>query len=167
MPAESLTGQHPGLGHHGFDRLKDPIRTLRSRQPTPPVRQRRRMESALGDRQPARRFPPQIEGDRLDSLVIGQAMQRLQSDHTGHHFSRHTRSTPTRRKQVSEHLLREQLTPMRCKKRKHTVRLQKMTGHRLGIQKLTLIIRTTLHPLIIPKTPAQPTPPRGINSAGS
>ncbi len=52
--------------------------------------------------------------------------------------------------------------------RKHAVGLQKMPGNRLRIQQLTLIIRTTLHPPIIPTAQANPPPPpRGIKSAVS
>ena len=41
--------------------------------------------------------------------------------------------------------------PMGGQERKHTVGLQQMPGNRLRIQQLTLIIRATLHPPIIPK----------------
>ena len=40
---------------------------------------------------------------------------------------------------------------MRRQERKNTARLEKMTGYRLRIQQLTLIIRSTLHTEIIPK----------------
>jgi hypothetical protein len=52
---------------------------------------------------------------------------------------------------------------MSRQKRKHAVALQKMTGNRLRIQELPLIIRPTLHPLIIPKTASQTAPPRGMD----
>ena len=78
-------------------------------------------------------------------------MQRLQRDHTGHHIGRHTRPAPTRREQIGEHLIGKQFSPMRRQERKNTARLEKMTGYRLRIQQLTLIIRSTLHTEIIPK----------------
>jgi hypothetical protein len=46
---------------------------------------------------------------------------------------------------------------MRSQKLKHTARLEKMTGYRLRIQQLTLLIRSTLHPPIIPNNTDQPT----------
>ncbi|CAG7026110.1 hypothetical protein B0172_03318 [Mycobacterium avium subsp. paratuberculosis] len=162
-----LARQHPGLGHHRLDRLKDPVGPIRSRQPTPPIRQRRRMKRARRDRQPARCFPAQIESHRIHGLVIRKTVQGLQGDHRGHHLSRHAGPAPLRREQVREHLLGKQLAAVRRQERKHAVGLQKMPGNRLRIQQLTLIIRATLHPTIIPKTPGQLVPPRGINSAGS
>ena len=66
-----LTRQRPGLRHHRLDRLEDPVRSIRGRQPAPPVGQRGRVKRPRGDRQPARRLPPQIEGDRIDRLAIG------------------------------------------------------------------------------------------------
>ena len=53
------------------------------------------------------------------------------------------------REQIGEHLIGEQLPPMRRQERKNAVRLQKMTRYRLRIQQLTLIIRSTLHTKII------------------
>ena len=41
---------------------------------------------------------------------------------------------------------------MHRQERKNTARLEKMAGYRLRIQQLTLIIRSTLHTEIIPKT---------------
>ena len=63
---------------------------IRGRQPPPPIRQRRRVKRPRRHRQPARRLPPQIEGDRVHRLAIGQPVQRLQRDHRGHHIGRHT-----------------------------------------------------------------------------
>jgi len=84
-------------------------------------------------------------------------VQRLQRDHRGHHISRHAGPTPTRREQIREHLIGEQLTTMRSQKPKDTARLQKMPSNRLRIQQLTLIIRSTLHPKIIPNHADQKT----------
>jgi len=96
-------------------------------------------------RQPTGCLPPQIKRDRIDGLAIGQAVQRLQRDHTGHDIGRHTGPTPSTRKQISEHLIGEQLCPMRRQERKNAVRLQKMPRNRLRIQQLTLNIRPTVH----------------------
>jgi hypothetical protein len=51
---------------------------------------------------------------------------------------------------------------MHCQKSKHTARLEKMTRYRLRIQKFSLLIRSTLHPTIIPNNRDQPPTPRGI-----
>jgi hypothetical protein len=45
---------------------------------------------------------------------------------------------------------------MGSQERKHTARLEKMPRYRLRIQQLTLNIRSTLHPKIIPNNPDQP-----------
>ena len=75
--------------------------------------------------------------------------------HAGHHLSWHTRATPTCRKQIGKHLIGKHHPPMRCQETKNTVGLQKMTRDRLRIQHLTLIIRPTLHPKVIPNNTAQ------------
>ena len=138
--AAGLTRQRPGLGHHHLDRLKDPVRSLRGRQSAAPIRQRRGVKRTGGDRQPAGRFPPQIEGDRIHSFGIGQPVQRLQGDHRGHHIGRHAGPAPTRREQVREHLIGKQLLSVASQERKNAARLEKMPGYRLRIQQLTLII---------------------------
>jgi hypothetical protein len=51
---------------------------------------------------------------------------------------------------------------MRRQERKNAVRLEKMTGYRLGIQQLTLTIRSTLHPKIIANNQRKGRPPRRI-----
>ena len=57
-------------------------------------------------------------------------------------------------------LRRLKLAAMRRQECKHAVGLQKMTGNRFGIQQLTLIISTTLHPSMIPKPQLTSPPPR-------
>ena len=41
-------GQHPGLGHHRFDRVEDPVRAITTGQSTPPIGQRGRVEGLRG-----------------------------------------------------------------------------------------------------------------------
>ena len=42
-------------------------------------------------------------------------------NHRGHHINRHAGPTPTRREQIREHLIGEQLTTMRRQKPKDTL----------------------------------------------
>ena len=144
-----LPGQHPGLGHHRPDRVKDPVRPWRAAQPPPPHRQRGRMKPARGHRQPARGLPPQIERHRLHSLGVREPVQGLQHDHRSDHLGRNRRAT-TRLEQISEHLLRKQLPTVSGQEREHAPRRQQMPGHRLHIQDLALRIRPSLHPPILP-----------------
>jgi len=65
------------------------------------------------------------------------------------HIGRQAGPAPTRREQIDEHLIREQLTPMRRQERKNAVRLKKMPGYRFRIQQLALTIRSPLHTKII------------------
>ena len=65
-----LARQHRGLRDHRSDRLEDPVRAIRGRQPAPPIGQGGGVKCRCGDRQPARGFPPQIEGDRVHGLVV-------------------------------------------------------------------------------------------------
>lgn len=61
----------PRHGDHVADRVEDPLRGIAGRQSTPPVRQRRGVKLRRVDRISTRRFPPQIERDRLGGLTIG------------------------------------------------------------------------------------------------
>ena len=61
------------------DRLVDPVRTLRARQPPPPVHQRGGIEARVIQREPARRLPPQVTAGRLGRLRVGVVMQHLQA----------------------------------------------------------------------------------------
>ena len=60
------------------------------------------------------------------------------------------RPVATRREQVREQLVGEQLSPMRGQKLKHAARLKQMPRYRLRSEQLTLIIRSPLHTTIIP-----------------
>ena len=93
---------------------------------------------------------------------IRQPVQRLQHDHRGHHIGRHARPPPTRREQVGEHLIREQLPPMPGQEREHAARPQQVPGHRLHIQQTPLILRSSLHHKIIPNPEDQQAQPRGL-----
>ena len=62
---------------------------------------------------------------------------------------------PTTRKQIREHLIREQLCPMSRQKRKHTARLEKMPRYRFRIQQFALTLRSPLHPKIIANNHSQ------------
>jgi hypothetical protein len=145
-----LAPQHAGLGDDLLDRIEDPVRPTAGSKPTTPIGQRRRVKRLRRHRQPTRRFPPQIERDRLHGLAIGQVVQRLQRDHRSHHIRWHTRTAPPRWEQVSEQRIREQHTAMLSQEREHTARLQQMPRHRLHIQQLPLRLRTTLHTNTIP-----------------
>ena len=76
-------------------------------------------------------------------------MQGLQRNHRRHHIGGNTRPSSATGKQIGEHLIGEQLLPMRSQKRKHAARLEKMPRYRFRIQQFTLAIRLTLHPTII------------------
>ena len=145
-----LPGTAPVSATTSATTSKIALRAARGGQPAPPVGQRRRVERGVGDRQPARGLPPQIERQRLDRLPVRQPVQGLQHQHRGHHLRRHTRAAPAGREQVGEQLRREQPAPVLGQEREHAARLQQMPRDRLHIQQLTLIIRATLHPTRIP-----------------
>ena len=77
-----------------------------------------------------------------------------QHDHRGHHLGRDRRA-PTGLEQISEHLLTEQLAPVRGQEREHPTRGQQMPRHRLHVQDLALRISPSLHPPILPTQPAR------------
>jgi hypothetical protein len=66
------------------------------------------MKTQIGDRQPARGLPPQIEPDRVGSVSVRESVQGLRHDHSGDHLHRDRGPTPPDREQIREHLLREQ-----------------------------------------------------------
>ena len=101
--------QHPRLPDHLRDRLADPVRAIRLRQPPPPVHQSGGIKPAMIQREPARRLPPQITPGRLRRLGVGVIMQHLQHHHRRDHARRHRRPPRPRREQVREVLLGEQL----------------------------------------------------------
>jgi hypothetical protein len=107
------------------------------------------MKRPRGHRQPAGCLPAQINRHPIHGFAIGQALQRLQRDHRGHHIRGHAGPAPTRRKQIREQLIGKQHLPMRRQERKNTARLEKMTRYRLRVQQLPLAIRSTLHTTII------------------
>ena len=107
------------------------------------------MKRPSRNRHPAGRLPPQIERDRVDGFTIGEALQPLQRDHRGHHIRSNTGPAPPTWEEIGEHLIREQLAPMRRQERKNTVHLQKMTRNRLRIQQFPLTLRSPLHTNIV------------------
>jgi hypothetical protein len=109
----------PRLVHHLPDRVEDPVRPAGVAQSAPPVGQRGRMQRRRRHSQPTRGFPPQVKPQRLSGGLIRQPVQGLQHQHRRDHVRRHRRS-PSRGEQVSEHLIREQLTPMRGQERAKT-----------------------------------------------
>ncbi len=118
--------QRPGGGDDLPDRVEDPVRPARGGQPTAPVRQRRRVEALIGQRQPAGHLPPQITPQRLDRLPVRQPVQGLQHDHRSGHIRRHTRPTGRRAEQVREHHIREQLPAMLGQEREHAANRHQM-----------------------------------------
>jgi hypothetical protein len=72
-----LPGQHPRLRDHLPHHLEDALRPLRGGQPTPPVRQRRRVKPHRIHGVPAGGLPPQIERHRIGGLPIRAGVQGL------------------------------------------------------------------------------------------
>ena len=91
-PGGSCPATAPVSAMTSADDLEDALRAGRGGQPAAPVGQRRRVERGVGDRQPARGLPPQVERQRLDRLAIRQPVQGLQHQHRGDHLGRHTRA---------------------------------------------------------------------------
>jgi hypothetical protein len=105
-------GQHPGLGDHRPHRLKDPLGTVGGAQPAPPQGQHRRMEALIGQRKPRRHLPGNVAGQLLCRLAVRQPLQGLQHHHGRDHIGRDRGPATTRREQVGEQLVREQLPPV-------------------------------------------------------
>ena len=68
--AAGLARQHPRPSDHSLDRVKDPVRSIRGRQPAPPIGQRRGVKRCRDDRHPAGCLPPQIKHHRIHGFAI-------------------------------------------------------------------------------------------------
>ena len=123
-----LPSHRAGLGDHLDDDLKDAVRAGRGRQPTPPVGQRRGVETGVGDRQPARGFPAQVESQRLHRLAVGEVVEVLEHQHRRHDLAGHARAAPPTGEQILEQLRWEQPRPVTGQEPEHTARLDQMPG---------------------------------------
>ncbi len=148
-----LALQHPGRGDDLLHSGEDPVRFGAGQQPLTPHRQRRVVERLGRDRPTDRSLPPQVEGHRVGRLRIRQAVQRLQHDDRRHHIRRHRRPSALGGEQVGEHLIRKQPLAVLSQEREHTARPEQMPSHRLGVEQLPLILRSTLHTHIVPPPP--------------
>ena len=128
------TRQHPGRVDHTPDRVEDPLRLRRIPKPVAPVRQRRRVQTLMIQRQTAGDLPPKITTQRLRRVPIRQTLQRLQHQHRRDHLARHTRPPPARPEQISEHPIREHLPPVLSQERIHRPSRHQMTHQRLSVQ---------------------------------
>ena len=125
----------PGLLHHLAHRLVDTVRPRRIRQPTPPIRQRRRVKSLVVQRHPGGDLPPQITPGRLGRLRIREIQQRLQRQNRRRHRRRHRRTTQPRPKQIREVPVRKHPTPMLGQEREHTALSHQVAHHRRSISR--------------------------------
>jgi hypothetical protein len=162
-----LARHRPALADDLADHLEDPLRAGRGRQAAPPIGQRRRVEPGVGDRQPARSLPAQIERERLDRFAVGEAVQGLQHQHRRDHLRWHARAAAAGREQIGEQLRREQPGPVGGQEPEHAARGDQMPRDRLHVQQLTLIIRASLHQMRIPSHQPRSSPDTPLNSAVS
>ena len=139
------TAQHPGLLDDILDRIVDPVRPLRCRQPSPPIHQRRRIKPCIVQRHPGRDLPSQITPRRLGGLPIREIMQALQHQDRPHHRRRDRWPALTRTEKVLEHHIREQILPMPGQELEHAALSDQMTHQSLRVQQLPVRSLHTLH----------------------
>jgi hypothetical protein len=142
--------QHPRLRDHRRHRVTDPVRPLRLRQAAPPVHQRRGIEPAMIEGEPARCLPPQVTAGRLGRFGVGVIVQDLQNQHRRHHARRDRRPAPPRREQIREIGVGEQLTAVLRQEREHAPGRDQMPHQRLRVQQLPVHPLSALHYTIIP-----------------
>jgi len=141
LPPRQRPRLRDDLGH-GFE---DTVRPLARGEAAAPVDQHRRVKRRLRQREPARRFPAQIKGDRLRCFPVGEVVQRLQHHDRRDHISRRRRAAKLGREQVLERVVREQIVPVLGEERKHRPDREQMPRQHLNIVNLTLTIIMTLH----------------------
>jgi hypothetical protein len=136
----------PGLLRHLADRVADPVRPLRLRQPFPPVHQRGRIKPRVIQRRADGHLPPHVELHRLGGLPVRIVMQHLQGQHRGHLRSRQRRPAhPRRGEQVRVISVGEHLGPVRGQEREHAARRDQMPGQRRRVRQLPVCPLETLH----------------------
>ena len=145
-----LAPQHASIGHDPANRFEDPLRAITITQPTPPIRQHRRMEPLIIQRQPRSHLPTQISAQRLRRLPIRQTLQRLQHQHRRHHLSGHRQPAPTRTEQIGEQLIGKHPPPVISQKPVHRTSRNQMPDHRLSVQQLPIQQRHALHATSLP-----------------
>ena len=138
-------GEHPGLGDDVTDGVEDPLRTITHAQLVAPQRQHRWMKPLIIEGETSRDLPAQIGAQRLRRLAVREPFQRLQHHHRGDHISGHRRTTPTRREQVGEQLVREQPAAMLREERVDGAGRHQMADQRRSVQQLPVRIRRALH----------------------
>ena len=112
---------------------------------------------------PVAAFQPMFVSSCPDRFSIRQALQRLEHHHCRDHISRHRRTAPLRREQISEHVIRKQTSPVLSQKRVHRSLRHQMRTQRRRIQQLTIRNRRTLHPpSIFDPNPKREHPPQEI-----
>ena len=136
--------ERTGLGHDRLDRLEDPVQPRGGSKPSTPLRQDPGIETSVPDRHTAGDLPPQIGADRSHRLAVRQAVQPLQHQDRRGDVDRDRRPPAAARIQVLKQHLREQHPAMLGKQLEHAAHPDQMTSDGLGINKLTLIKRTTL-----------------------
>ena len=161
-----LASQHVRFGDHRTHRVEDPLRPLRAAEFAAPQHQHCRVERLIGQRQTRRCFPANVRFELPDRFSIRQALQRLEHHHCRDHISRHRRTAPLRREQISEHVIRKQTSPVLSQKRVHRSLRHQMRTQRRRIQQLTIRNRRTLHPpvLSIPTRNASTHPKKLLSS---
>ena len=127
--------EHPGLLDHRLDRVVDPVRPGRLRDPPAPVHQGGRVEPRVIQRRADRHLPPHVEPDRLSGLPVRIIMQRLQCHHRGHLRRRDRRAAEARRgEQIRVIRIREHPGPVRGQEREHAARRDQVPGQRRRVQ---------------------------------
>jgi hypothetical protein len=117
-------------------RLEDPLRPVRGPKPAAPQGQHRGMKALVGQGQPAGNLPSDVLPKLRARLPIRQPLQRLQHHDRGHLIGRDRRPTTTRREQVSEQLVREQLLAVIGQEGKYRARIDQVAAHGGRVQQL-------------------------------
>jgi hypothetical protein len=146
--------EHSGLGDHHPHRLKDPLRPPGSPQPTAPQGQHRGMKALIGQGQPTGHLPGDVLAKLRGRLPVRQPLQRLQHHDRGHLIGRDRRSTTTRREQVSEQLVREQVRTVVGQEGIHRARIDQVAAQRRRVQQLDATgVSCPLHAGSLPRRP--------------
>lgn len=86
---------------------------------------------------------PVLEG--TGRIAVGQALKGLEHHHGGHYVGRHRRTAPTRREQVGEQLVGEELLPVIGEEALDAALRDEPTAKGSRIQQFTVGIAVSLH----------------------
>ena len=144
-----LSLQHPGGIDDRAHGIEDPLGTFGLSQPGAPVGEDREVEPLVVEGQPTGHLPADPVPKGPGRVPIGESFEGLEDHDRGHHVGGDGRSTTTRREQVLEHLVGEQIMAVISQERLDTSVWDKLATQCRSVEQLRVGFASSLHPSIL------------------